>query len=596
MTPVGALRRTESFTFDGVEIPFVPGQSIAAALLGAGQRVTRRTRIGTQPRGLFCGIGVCFDCLVTVNGRPNIRSCLEPARAGGLVETQEGTGERQRAIPGADSTRVKDPAGGHAATGPSKPRPTLRQMIDAEVVVVGAGPAGLAAAVAAADSGAEVVVVDAGHAPGGQYLRQPAVDAPSLPARHGAASVALARSGAHPRVQFLPRHHVWAAGLDDARPVLYLRDPAADAAVKVRARALVLAPGAHDRTVPFPGWDLPGVMTAGAAQALIKGQGVLAGRRLLVAGTGPFLLVVAAGLAEAGADVAAVVEANRPARWLRHPAAVVSAFGKFRDAAHYAAVLRRHRVPVLTGHAVTEVAVDRYGLRATIERVNPAWQVVAGGRRNVHADAICVGFGFTPSVELAANLGCELAVDPRDRSVVVTVDGLQRTGVRAVLAAGEITGVGGAERAAWQGTVAGLAAALSTGHLTEQDCLRGSAPAQRHIVREERFATAMHAVYAVRPGWLGWLRPETVLCRCEEVTAGRVRNDVRTYGADDLRSLKLLSRVGMGLCQGRICGHATATILAAETGREPDLLPIVSRPIVTPVPLRTLAADQQQPT
>jgi hypothetical protein len=186
-------------------------------------------------------------------------------------------------------------------------------------------------------------------------------------------------------------------------------------------------------------------------------------------------------------------------------------------------------------------------------------------------------------------------VDPRDQNVVVTVDRLQRTGVRAVLAAGEITGVGGAERAAWQGTVAGLAAALTTDHLSEQDCLRGSGPALRHILREERFAAAMHAVYAVRPGWLGWLRPETVLCRCEEVTVGRVRNVVRTYGADDLRSLKLLSRVAMGPCQGRICGYSTAAILAAETHREPDLLPIVSRPIVTPVPLRTLAADQQQP-
>jgi NADPH-dependent 2,4-dienoyl-CoA reductase/sulfur reductase-like enzyme len=251
-------------------------------------------------------------------------------------------------------------------------------------------------------------------------------------------------------------------------------------------------------------------------------------------------------------------------------------------------VLRRHRVPVLAGHALTEITADRQDLRSVIERVDEAWRVVPGRRRVVHAHGVCLCFGFTPSVDLAVNLGCGLALDPTG-SVVVTVDDLQRTGVRGVLAAGEITGVGGAIRAAWQGTIAGLAAAVAIGRLNETDCVRATAPARRHVLREERFAAAMHAVYPVRRAWWDRLPPQTVLCRCEEVTAGRLKNDFRAYGADDLRSVKLLSRIGMGPCQGRMCGSASAAVLATESGQPPDLLPLIGRPIVTPIPLGTLA-------
>src|SRR5262245_17114703 len=574
---VRALPTTESFTFDGVAIPFAPRQSIAAALLAADVRVTRITR-GSRSRGLFCGIGACFDCLLVVNGQPNVRSCLQPARAADVVQTQRGAGAEQRAVPVQHVLDRSD-----------------RRTTGAEVVVVGAGPAGLAAAVSAADSGADVVVVDAGSAPGGQYLRQPSGVSPAPAADHdGAAGVAFARALAHPRVRILSDHQVWACGLDHGRPVLQVTDTAGDADLELRSGAVVLAPGAYDRVLPFPGWDLPGVITAGGAQALLKSHGVLPGRRLLVAGTGPFLLVVAAALAEAGGNVAAVVEANHPSRWLRRPHVVAGSPGKVRDATRYLMILRRHRVPVLAGHAITEITADRQDLRAVIERVDEAWRVRPGGRRVVHANGVCVGFGFTPSVDLALNIGCGLALDPLG-NVIVPVDDMQRTGVRGVLAAGEITGVGGAIRAAWQGTIAGLAAAVAIGRLNEADCVRAAAPARRHVLREERFAAAMHAVYPVQPGWRDRLTPQTVLCRCEEVTAGRIKNDFLAYGADDLRSERLLSRTGMGPCQGRMCGLAAASVLAAESGQPPDLLPVITRPIVTPIPLGTVAAPAGRP-
>lgn len=449
----------------------------------------------------FCGMGVCFACA----GPQSPRTCV-PAPAG-PVECPE-----------------------------------------PDVVVVGAGPGGLSAAVGAADSGAAVVVVDLGARPGGQYLRA---------ARHPL----IERAEAHPRITFVQGHEVWAAG-----PGLRVGDR------ELRPRAVVLATGGYDRVVPFPGWDLPGVVTAGGAQALAKGQGVPIGRRVLVAGTGPFLLAVAASLREVGAEVVAVVEASRLSRWLRHPRAVVGSPGRLVEAARY---LRG--TAVWHGQRVT--AVERYGdgLRA----------LVSPKDRWVEVDAVCVGHGFTPSIELAVALGCDTRVDPRDGSLVVTVDDAQRSSVPGVLVAGEATGVGGAALAMAEGAIAGLAAAHHIGLIDDRALAAATASHRRTRARRLRFANALHAVYpapdAVPPDG-------TVLCRCERVTVGRARADIVRYGIDDVRALKLLTRVGMGMCQGRMCGRTALALLRAETGQVPDPVAFARRPFAFPVPLRTLAS------
>ena len=458
-----------------------------------------------------------------------------------------------------------------------------------DVAVVGAGPAGLAAALAAARAGAAVTVVDMGQLPGGQYLRQPAV-AGAAPTRHtgrsGRAARLLRLATAHPRIRFLVRHQVWQA-TPDGPATLRLHGP--DGPATLRPRALVLAPGAHDRVVPFPGWDLPGVVTAGCAQALVKGHGVLVGRRVLVAGTGPFLLAVAACLADAGARVAGVVEASRMAAWARHPVALATAPAKLWEAARYLATLRRHRVPLWERQAVTEVAEAGDGLRATVRRVDAGWRP-GPVTRTVSVDAVCVGYGFVPSVELAVALGCATGTDV-DGNLVVTVDAFQRSTVPGVLVAGEATGVGGADLAMAEGEVAGLAAAHHLGLLDEPALARAAAPARRRAARWRRFAATLHRVHPVPDGWTAWLRDDTVLCRCEEVTAGRIRADVAAYGVDDLRALKLVTRVGMGLCQGRMCGRAAATLLQQLSGREQPLATVANRRIVMPVPLGAVAQE-----
>ncbi|MEU5693201.1 FAD-dependent oxidoreductase [Actinosynnema sp. NPDC020468] len=297
-----------------------------------------------------------------------------------------------------------------------------------KVVVVGGGPAGMAAADAAVAAGADTTVVDGEPVLGGQFHR-------GDPRR------------VDPRVRHVADATVWA--VEGTR--LHVRvgpDGAGRRGLVLDADAVVLATGAHDRVVPFPGWDLPGVYTAGAAQALAKGQGVAVGKRVVVSGTGPFLLPVARSLIGVGARVLAVCEANHLTGWLRHP--VVDP-GKLAELAGYAAVLARHRVPWRPRTAVVAAHGEDRVTAVTLARLSPEWTVVAS--RRVEVDAVCVTHGFTPRLELAVAAGCALD------GGVVRVDDRGATSVPGYYAAGEITGVGGARLAAAEGALAGAAAA-----------------------------------------------------------------------------------------------------------------------------------------
>lgn len=442
-----------------------------------------------------------------------------------------------------------------------------------DLAVIGAGPAGIAAAATAASAGLGVALVDAAARPGGQFHRHSA-DAEPPAAVRGVRDLA--------GVDHLAEHRVWAvARAGDGFAVHALVGERSPSAVTVHARSLLIATGGYDRQLPFPGWDLPGVLTAGGAQAVVKGDGVLPGRRVVVAGSGPFLLPVAAGLAGAGSRVVGVYEAARPTRFARHLPAVAGNPGKLLEAAGYHATLLRHRVPYRTGRAVVAAHGDGRLKAVTVAALARSGAVVQGSERQVECDALAVGYGFTPQLELLLQLGCATRTDS-DGSLVAEVDAAQRTSQPGVYAAGEVTGVGGAELAKVEGTLAGLAASGQA----------GPARLLRRRAALRRFAAALHDVYRPPAGWPGWLGDDTVVCRCEEVPAARLRHAVQVLGATDARSAKLLTRAGMGRCQGRVCGYAAACLVAHTAGRavsDADLAGLASRPLAQPVPLGLLA-------
>ncbi|MGN6686092.1 MAG: FAD-dependent oxidoreductase [Actinomycetales bacterium] len=467
-----------------------------------------------------------------------------------------------------------------------------------DVAVVGAGPAGLAAAVAAARAGRRVALIDAAERPGGQYWRQPAdgVDRPGL--HHDLATYrelreAAERASAEGLLRWLPGLEVWTVGREDSgfvvRTIIRAHEGRPQQRAQrraVRARALVLAPGAYDRQVPFPGWTLPGVVTVGAAQALLKAHGVAVGQRVLVAGTGPFLLPVAAGLATSGVEVVGVHEASSGARWLGQAPALARNAGKLGEGFSYAAALLRHRVPVRRRSVVTAAHGDSAVRAVTVARLDSAGQVIAATAQTVEVDALAVGWGFTPRLELPLALGCATRVD-LDGSLVVDVDGDQASSVPGVWVAGEACGVGGAALAVVEGEIAGAAAAG----------VGATGDRQRSLMRKRSalraFARAMHRAHPVPPFWTETLEPDTVVCRCEEVTVSRLRDAVDRMGAEDARSAKLLSRTGMGWCQGRVCGYASSCLVSAWTGAPYAPAGTAERPIAVPLSLGTLALDER---
>ncbi|GGW76310.1 FAD/NAD(P)-dependent oxidoreductase [Streptomyces griseoloalbus] len=449
-----------------------------------------------------------------------------------------------------------------------------------DLAVIGAGPAGLAASLAAAARGVRVALVDAAPAPGGQFHRQPAA---GLRARrpealhHQWRTWTRLRDGlAASSVRLLAEHHVWCVErTPDGLTVHALLGPDEEEPAEVRATAVLLATGGYETVLPFPGWTLPGVVTAGGAQAMLKGGLVVPGRTAVVAGTGPLLLPVATGLAAAGVQVAALVESADPGRLPRH---VRSLAGKFPEGAGYAARLLRHRVPFLARHTVVRAHGDDRLTGVTVAALDAHGRVRPGTERHLPCDTLAVGHGMLAHTDLAEGLGCRLD------GLTVAVDGEQRTDVPGVWAAGEATGVGGAALALAEGHIAGRSIAAR---------LRGTAPdpgrwapAARARARMRRSAAALDAVYAPPARWTDRVTDDTVVCRCEEVTAGAVR-DALTLGAGDARTVKLLTRAGMGWCQGRMCGPAVAGLAGCE--------PTPSRrPFARPVPLGVLAEQHTE--
>lgn len=455
----------------------------------------------------------------------------------------------------------------------------------ADVVVVGAGAAGVGAALVAAGAGARVVLLDNGPAPGGQYHRPPTMS--PMWARRVAGLEVHQAAG-----RITLRHGVFAYAAERTTDgiAVHIRgdDRHADVTETVVGRTAVIATGAHDRHLPFPGWTLPGVMAGGAAQALVKGSGVLPGQRIVVAGTGPFLLAVAHTILSAGGSVAAVVEANRPVTVPLARAGLATGPDKAAELAGFVRSLARHRVPYLHRHRVLAAHGDAGVTSVTVARVDSDWRAT-GPERVIACDTLAVGFGFSAHLDLLGQLGAQLTTSA-DGGLAVDVDADQRTTIPGVYAAGEVTGVGGVDLASYEGLLAGVAAAESLG-LTPRLSAASVVHARQRVRVLERFADELARAFAIRDGWKDQITDSTIVCRCEEVPAARVREAVDALGAPDARTVKLLTRAGMGWCQGRICGTAVERMCPAEGATHDTAAAAAAarRPLAVPVPLGAIA-------
>ncbi len=449
-----------------------------------------------------------------------------------------------------------------------------------DLVVIGAGPAGLSAAATAGSLGLRTLLMDEQSGPGGQIFRNVTAATQRLQAllgpeyRRGLPLVeAAAASGAEMRHDVL----VWDVATDLTVTALRYGQ-----GFQVRPQQLVIATGALERASPIPGWTLPGVLNAGAAQIAMKSGGLVPEGRVVLAGAGPLLLLVACQLLDAGVEVAGLVEtspaANRRAA-LRHLPAALAAPAYLAKGLRMLSRLRQAGIPWHTQATSLQVLGSNRASGVAFRSRGKAHQIAA--------DTVLLHHGVIPNTQLSRLLRVDHRWNDIQGAWQVITDEFGQTSLAGLRMAGDGVTISGAVAAAAAGTLAALGAAHSLGRLSEAE-------------RDHRAAKPLrvwHQEAAVRPFLDSLYRPppevvapadDTIVCRCEEVTAGRVR-EMAGLGCQGPNQTKFFSRCGMGPCQGRVCGNLVTQILALELGKTPDEVGAFRiRAPIKPVPLGAL--------
>ena len=475
---------------DGASIQAEERASLTSALMMAGIPAVRKSPEG-EARGALCAMGTCYECRATVNGVRGVRTCLVAVEDGMRIEREEKLKPSSLSL-----SSMKDSA-------------DRNETVETNLVVIGAGPAGLAAACAAAELGLDVIVIDESMGPGGRIWSHR--HDPPLAARNW---LERAREAGVRRLQGYTVYQGQPGILQVARITDGRR-------LEVRCQKIVVATGARERFLPFPGWTLPGVVGAGALQSLIKGGLQLKKRRVLVAGTGPLLLAVARVARQSGAEVILAEQSSMVQRTSLAIPLLLSP-SRWKPALQLWQSLRG--IDQYSSSWVREARGD-HSVREVVLRTPSGDQVLS-------VDGLAVGYGLIPESRVAAGLGCEL-----EESGTVRVDALQQTSVEGVLCAGEPTGVSGCEAALDEGLVAGIVAA-------------GRNPRARLLarVRRHRFwGQALESAHPLRDEVLQLAGDREILCRCEDVRIGELSQ------VTSVREARLIHRVGMGPCQGRVC-------------------------------------------
>lgn len=423
------------FIYEGQDVSGFEGETIASALHSAGVRVLHETGTKHRTRGLFCAIGNCSSCLMKVNGVPNVRICVEPLRAGITVEKQDDKEKMEL-----DVNIKKDIDSGE-------------KMVETEVVIIGGGPAGMCAALEAANYGSKVILIERNHSLGGQLTKQTHKFFGSEKQQAGSRGIDIGVE-IQEKITSNPNIEIWF----NSTAVGYYRDniimiEKENAVYGISGESIIIASGAFEKNLVFPNNDLPGIYGAGAVQTLMNIDGIKPGDNVVMIGAGNIGLIVSYQLIQAGVNVVGVVEAGPDV-------------GGYKV---HASKIKRAGVPIYTRHTIKGAHGKEKLEGVTIAEVDEKWQMIEGSEKSIKADVMCMAVGLSPIVELFFQAGCELKFIPALGGYVPVNDEHRNTSIDGLLVAGDSGGVEEASSAMLTGHLAGLSAARRLEYVDNYD-------------------------------------------------------------------------------------------------------------------------------
>ena len=520
--------------FNGVPFRGYEGQSIAALLFSNGIRVLRYCKSGEE-RGVFCGMGVCYDCAVSINGIPGKRACIEPAKNGINVKSLPYKAPNNK-IP------------------PKVPEYKLEAEKHYDIAIIGSGPAGLMTAITLVEKGLNIVIIDERTSLGGQYFKQLSssekFDKKSLKDYQYQKGNELIEKLKKSELELKLSNTVIAAEKISS-DLINLSLLSGEIVEKISIKRLVVCTGAYEVARPFPGWTSTAVITTGAAQGLLRSYRINAGTEIVIAGNGPLNFQLAAELIDNGAKVIAVIEASSnpiPYNLINFFKSIYFDYKLMFKGILYFLKLRINRVPILFKHHVREIS----GKNPSIVKASP---ILKGGKLDTKktvefsADTLCVGYGFLSNNEIPRILGCDFE---KTGGIIskIRCDQYGRTSLNEVFVIGDGAKIDGAQVALSLGEMAGKAILEDFNLINNFSIVSNNL--KKKLNKKYKFQKAIWSLFKSEDTDLSTAKNETILCRCENVTSGRI-DEVLSMGVTDLGSVKRLTRAGMGRCQGRYC-------------------------------------------
>lgn len=538
---------------NGQVISSYSGEMIASALtheLGIGYTETR----SGETRGPVCNMGVCYECSVHVSGVGNVRACMTRAEEGMKVTTSFNDTELTEVS--SDDNEVNRTIQENSSD---------KTLYD--VAIIGAGPGGLGAVNELSHKGLQVIVIDEQEQSGGQIYRQPPEEFGCRESGYSYVKQSIDSSD----VEWMHQTAVWAilpkgkngktvSDLEDAEYIeVYL-----DNGSTLLTKHIILATGAYERLLAIPGWHIPGVMSAGGIQIFLKTQGILPGNNTLLVGSHPFLLIVAENIIKNGGNIAGI-SFSQTFTQLKHIIELgfksIKHIKKIKELLSAIRTIRKAKIPILYGHLPTAIKGDQTYKEVTLSPIKNN-KVQYDEQKIFECNVVGMCFGFNSSTELARQIECDMEYSFQDGGFIVKHNDFMETSFHLLYAAGEVTGIGGAELSEVEGRLAGCG--IMKKYMESEKLNSRIKKLRRERHKWASFAHSLNkATKLPESVYDPTLQdPETYICRCEEVTLKQILEAVQDNpGMDSLNAIKLKTRCGMGLCQGRNCEYTLKALV-----------------------------------